>query len=103
MTASDYVVILRRAAKGIREDNLTNIAAALAYHAFLAIPSVLMVVVGGFGLAGDKHAAGSLVGRLGGVLPRQAQTLLRDSLVTLTQSKGTGVTVLLIGLAVALW
>jgi membrane protein len=40
---------------------------------------------------------------LSSVVPGQAQTLLDDSLTTLTRSKGTGVTVLLVGTVVALW
>jgi membrane protein len=89
--------------KEIGADNLTNIAAALAYYAFLAIPSVLMVAVGVFSLVGDPGDATRLVGRLGGIVPQQGQELLRDSLKTLTSHKGTGLSVLLIGLLLALW
>ena len=99
----EIVTILRLAVRRAREDNLTNIAAALAYYAFLSIPSLLMVAVGVFGLVGQPGDARSLVERLGTVLPSQAQTLLDDSLTTLTQNKGTGVTVLLIGVVIALW
>ena len=57
----------------------------------LAIPSVLIIAVGIFALVGDPWAANALVAKLGGILPGQAQSLLRDSLATLTQNKGTGV------------
>jgi membrane protein len=103
LSRRDYVAIVRRALKETADDNLTNIAAALAYYAFLALPSVLMVAVGTFGLVGDPSAAGSLVGRLSGILPGQAQTLLKDSLATLTQTKSTGAAVLAIGTVLALW
>jgi len=103
LSARDYVAILKRSLKEIGADNLTNIAAALAYYAFLAIPSVLMVAVGVFSLAGDPGNATRLVGKLGGIVPEQGQQLLRDSLTTLTNNKGTGLTVLVIGTLLALW
>ena len=103
LSRRDYVAILRRAVSETGKDHLTNIAAALAYYAFLAIPSVLMVAVGIFGLVGDPDSAGSVVGRLDGVLPAQARSLLDTSLATLTEDKGTGVIVLLLGTVIALW
>jgi membrane protein len=103
LSKRDYVAIVKRAAKEVGDDNLTSIAAALAYYAFLAIPSVLMVAVGIFALVGDPSAVNSLVDRLSGIIPDQAQSLLRDSLTTLTQNKGTGVSILVIGTLLALW
>jgi len=103
LSGRDYVAIARRAVKETLDDNLTNIAAALAYYAFLAVPSVLMMALGIFGLVGDPEAAKSVVDRLSGILPTQAQSLLQTSLTTLTERKGTGLTVLLIGTVLALW
>jgi membrane protein len=98
-----YLEILKRAFKEFKEDNLTSVAAALAYYGFLAIPSVLMVVVGIFGLAGNPGDAATLVDRLSGVMPEQAQELLEDSLARLTNSNGTSVTILVVGSLLALW
>jgi membrane protein len=103
LSARDYSAILTRAAKEVGDDHLTSIAAALAYYAFLAIPSVLMVAVGIFALVGDPSAANTLVDKLGGVIPAEAQSLLRTSLTNLTQNKGTGLSVLVIGSLLALW
>jgi membrane protein len=103
LSRRDYLAILKRAAREVGDDNLTSIAAALAYYAFLAIPSVLMVAVGIFALVGDASGVNTLVDKLGGIVPTEAQKLLRDSLTTLTQSKGTGVSVLAIGTLLALW
>ena len=64
---------------------------------------MLIIAVGIFALVGDLSAANALVAKLGGILPGQAQSLLRDSLATLTQNKGTGVSVLVIGTLLALW
>jgi membrane protein len=103
LSGRDYLLILRRAFADFREDNLSTVAAALAYYAFLAIPSVLMVAVGIFGLVSDPGGASTLVDKLSGVMPAEAQTLLRNSLARLTGDTGTGVTVLAIGSVVALW
>jgi hypothetical protein len=37
LSKRDYLAILRRAIKKFNQDHMTNIAAALAYYAFLAI------------------------------------------------------------------
>jgi membrane protein len=103
LSARDYLAILKRSVKEVSDDNLTSIAAALAYYAFLAIPSVLMVAVGIFALVGNPDDVATLVDKLGGIVPEQGQTLLKDSLTTLTQNKGTGLTVLLIGTLLAVW
>jgi membrane protein len=103
LSGRDYLAILKRAVKEVSEDNLTNIAAALAYYAFLAIPSVLMVAVGVFALVGDPSDAGRRVDRMGTVLPQQAQELVRSSLENVTSNSGTGITVLVIGVLLALW
>src|SRR5690242_15005635 len=50
LSKRDYMAILRRALKRFNQDHMTNIAAALAYYAFLAIPSALLIAVGVFGL-----------------------------------------------------
>src|SRR5436190_24369547 len=50
LSKRDYLAIVRRAVKKFNQDHMTNIAAALAYYAFLAIPSALLIAVGLFGL-----------------------------------------------------
>lgn len=101
--SGNRAAVLKQAFKGIGEHNLTNIAAALAYYAFLAIPSVLMVAVGTFALVGDADDVQSLVDRLGTVVPAQAQQLIQDSLTRMTSNTGTGLAVLVLGILIALW
>src|SRR2546428_4842698 len=50
LSKRDYVAILKRAGKKALEDNVTDMAAALAYYSFLAIPAVLLLAVGVFTL-----------------------------------------------------
>ena len=83
---------------------MTNLAAALAYYAFLAIPSLLLVAVGAFSLFAGPNAVSELVDRLSGVMPREAVTLVNDALRRLTeQQASTGVTMAAVGFILAIW
>src|SRR5262245_32247217 len=79
LSKRDYVAILKRAATEAKDDHITNYAAALAYYAFLAIPSALLIAVGVFGLVTTPQDVASLVDKLGSIVPTQAETLLGDS------------------------
>jgi membrane protein len=103
LSRRDYVAIVRRAFKKFNRDHMTNIAAALAYYAFLAIPAALLVAVGIFSLVAGPGAVTTLIGKLHGIIPGQAASLLEGSLKNMTQHKGTGVTVLAIGGVLAFW
>jgi membrane protein len=99
----EYLAIVKRAMKEFREDNMTSVAAALAYYAFLAIPSALMVAVGVFGLVASPHAVTTVVSKLDGVVPPQARTLVQDSLTNMTRQQGAAITVLSVGGLLAFW
>jgi hypothetical protein len=58
-------------------NHITNLAAALAYYAFLAIPSVLLVGLGVFSLLAGPDAISTLIDKLGTVMPGEATSLLR--------------------------
>jgi membrane protein len=103
LSMRDYIAILRRAITKFNRDHMTNIAAALAYYSFLAIPSALLVAVGIFGLVAGPDAVTTLVGKLHGIVPGQATSLLEDSLKNMTRQKGTAITVLSIGGVLAFW
>lgn len=100
---SGRLALVKRALKAFNEHHMTNVAAALAYYAFLAIPAALLVAVGLFGLLAGPHAVSTLVGKLNGVMPAQATSLIKGSLTNMTQHRGTGLTVLVVGLVLALW
>jgi membrane protein len=103
LSKRDYLAILKRAFKRANADHVTNLAAALAYYAFLAIPSVLLIAAGVFSLVAGPHAVTTIVDKLGSIIPSQAQTLLEGSLRRMTQRQATGATIAGIGGALALW
>jgi membrane protein len=103
LSRHDYVAIARRAFTRFNRDHMTNIAAALAYYAFLAIPSALLIAVGLFGLVAGPDAVDTVIGKLHGIVPAQATDLLEGSLKNMTQHQGTAVSVLTIGGVLAFW
>jgi membrane protein len=104
LSKRDYMAILIRAGKESVKDHVTNLAAALAYYAFLAMPSILLVAVGIFSLVGDRDGVTEIIERLEGVAPQEALTLLEETLerVTETQSN-SGIAMIVVGSVLALW
>ena len=104
LSRRDYLAILTRAVKESMADHITNLAAALAYYAFLAIPALLLVAVGVFSLVAGDEAIDTIIDKLEGVAPQEALNLLRDSLRRVTQSQSSsGITLIVVGSVLALW
>jgi membrane protein len=103
LSRQDYVAILKRAVKGAQRDHITNLAAALAYFAFLAIPATLLIAAGVFGLVAGPHAVTTVIDKLHGIIPGQATSLLEGSLRRLTQKQGTSIVLVAVGGTLALW
>jgi membrane protein len=104
LSMRDYFAILVRAGRESVADRITNLAAALAYYSFLAIPSLLLVAVGVFSLAGSPDAVATVVDKLEGIVPREALTLIEDSLLRVVESRASsGIALAVIGGILALW
>jgi membrane protein len=95
--------ILVRAIRNANRNHITSLAAALAYYAFLAIPAALLLVLGLFGLFATPHDVTVVIERVGRVIPAQATNLLEGSLRRMTQRHSTGVTIVGVGGALAVW
>jgi len=95
--------VVKRAAKDSLDDDVPMVAQALAYSLFLAIPATLLVVLGVFSVVADAGAVESLIDKARAVMPGEAAQLLQDSLRRSTESKGGGVTMAVVGLALAVW
>jgi membrane protein len=78
-------------------------ASALAYSSFLAIPAVLLVVVGLFTLIAGPATITSLVDSFGHVMPPQATQLIGQSLHRLDSRPGTTITMTVAGAILAVW
>jgi membrane protein len=92
-----------RALRRTSKSGLTNVAAALAYYGFLAIPSALLVTLGVFGIVAEPRDVEQLLTHLNGIVPASAIALLTDSLVRTTQAGSGGVVMIVVGSLLAVW
>jgi len=103
LTARDYKAIVIRAIKQALAHGVTDLAAALAYYSFLAIPAVLLVAVGLFSLFASPESITTLIDKLGTVAPSQATQLVEDSLRRMNENKSGSLVMVIIGFVLALW
>src|ERR1700694_2590489 len=97
-----WLGVLRRTITEFRDDNLTDLAAALTYYGILAIFPALIALVSILGLIGHS-ATQPLVENLGKVAPGPARTIFTSALQNLQKSQGTAGVIFAVGLAGALW
>jgi membrane protein len=103
LSARDYKAIIIRAGKRALAHGITDLAAALAYYSFLAIPAVLLVAVGLFSLFASGEAITTFIEKLGTVIPSQATQLLEDSLRRMNENKSGSLVMVIVGFVLALW
>jgi membrane protein len=96
-------LIARRVISEARGDRITTIAQALAYSVFLAIPAVLLVILGVFSLVASPQDVQAVIDRMHGVIPPQAASLLSESLNRSASSPRGGLLVTVVGVVLALW
>jgi membrane protein len=96
--------VTRRAFKESSADNVGILAGGIAYAAFLAIPPALIAGMSLFGLVADPATIAQQAEGVLAALPESAQPLIRDQIVSLTQtSSGALSWSLVISILLALW
>jgi membrane protein len=103
LTFADWKAIGFRAVKEFLNDNCMMLASALAYAAFFAIPSLLIVLVGVFTLVASPETITSLMDHFRSFMPADATKLLGDSLRRAQNNSGASLAVTVIGFVIALW
>ena len=103
LSARDYVGVVYRGIRRALADNVTNLAAAVAYYAFLAIPSALLVAVGAFSVFAGPDAINNVLDHLSPVMPASAVNLIGDTLTRTTQAQSGGLVMIVVGFLLALW
>ena len=104
LSLRDYRAIVVRAGREALDDHITNLAAAIAYYSFLAIPSLLLVAVGMFSLFASPDSIGIVTEKLTGIVPREALTLVDDSLMRVIENNASsGVGLAVVGMVLAVW
>jgi membrane protein len=99
----EWRAITVRAVRESLDDDVPMVASALAYSAFFAIPSALLLLLGIFTLVADESTIAHLVDRLTAIAPSDAATLFGDSLKRLSERPSTGLALTIVGLALAVW
>jgi membrane protein len=94
-----WFAILKRVKAEVKEDNVTLLAAGVAFYAMLAIFPAIIAVVTVYGMVADPAQVQSQVGEFAKSLPSGADQLLTGQLKTVTEA---GRQSLSIGLAVSL-
>jgi membrane protein len=94
-----WFAILGRVKAEVKEDNVTLLAAGVAFYAMLAIFPAIIAVVTVYGMVADPNQVESQVGEFAKSLPSGADELLTEQLRNVTQA---GRQSLSIGLAVSL-
>jgi membrane protein len=96
-------VIMRVGAR-ISGDNVSIIAAGVAFYAFLAIPSALTALVALYGLAFDPQDVQRQIASLNGAMPGEAVQLIAQQLQTVTSQPHSKLGVgLVVAVLVAIW
>jgi membrane protein len=94
--------VLKRTVREFKEDNVTDLAAALTYYGVLAIFPALIALVSVLGLIGHS-ATQPLIENLSKVAPGPAKTIFTSAIQNLQKSQGTAGIIFVVGLAGALW
>jgi membrane protein len=96
--------ILVRVKDRVGRENISIIAAGVAFYAFLAIPSALTALVALYGLAFDPGDVQRQLGTISGMVPGDAMKLISQQLATITASPRSSLGVsFVIALLVAIW
>jgi membrane protein len=103
LSRRDFKAILIRAGKEALHDQITDLAAALAYYSFLAIPSILLVALGVFSAFADPSAVQTLIDKVGSVAPAEVTALLDDSLTRMSQNDSGSWAMAAVGFVLAFW
>jgi membrane protein len=99
----EYKDLIVRAAKRAIANNITDLAAALAYYTFLAIPALLLVALGLFSLFASPESITTVIDKLGKIVPSQTTELLDSSLTRMNDNKSGSLVLTAVGLVLALW
>jgi membrane protein len=102
LTKRSWRDVGKRTVSEFRDDNLTDLAAALTYYGVLAIFPALIALVSILGLIGPS-ATNPLIENLGKVAPGPAQTIFSNAIRNLQGSQGTAGIAFVVGLLVAIW
>lgn len=102
LSKSSWVKVLRRAIGGIKQDELTDRAAALTYYGVQAIFPGVLVLVSILGLVGQSTTQ-TLIDNLGQIAPGSASSIIETVITNAQDQRSLAGLAGILGLALALW
>jgi membrane protein len=96
--------VVRRGLKEFSNDQMSLIAAGVAFYAFLALVPTLIAAMLIYGLVASPSQVVQQVTSFAGALPKDAQSLLTSQLSSLAASSKSGLSIgVIVSLVLALW
>jgi membrane protein len=102
LTRHSWGGVVKRTVREFREDNLTDLAAALTYYGVLAIFPALIALVSILGLIGNS-ATEPLLENLNALAPGPARTIFTNAIENLQSARGSAGIAFVVGLVLAIW
>ena len=99
---SAWGAAMKRTVAEFREDNVTDLAAALTYYGVLAIFPALIALVSILGLIGSS-ATQPLIDQLNKLVAGPAREIFTSAIRNLQHSRGTAGVLFVVGLVAAIW
>ena len=104
ITAAGWGDILKRVFADVGEDNVSLMAAGVAFYALLSLAPAFTALVALYGLAFDTSQVQAQVASMEDVVPQEARTLIASQLTTIVQANSSQLGIgLVVSLAIALW
>ncbi len=94
--------VLKRTLREFKQDNLTDLAAALTYYGILAIFPAVIALISIVGLVGHS-ATQTLISNLDKLAPGTARQVFTSAIQGLNKSRGAAGVLFIIGILGALW
>jgi membrane protein len=102
LNAGSWKQVLKRTVREFKQDNLTDLAAALTYYGVLSIFPMLLAIVSLIGLAGTSVTQ-PLIDNLSQVAHGPAQQIFTSAIQNLQKSQGAAGIAAIVGIVLALW
>lgn len=103
MPGAGWLDILARTRRQLSEDNLSVVAAGVAFYSFLSVVPAFGVMVAVYGLVADPRQVADALNVLARVVPAEAMPLLREQLTRVTTNNHAAGVGFALGLVVALY
>lgn len=101
---SGWKKILLRVKDRIGEDNLSIVAAGVAFFAFLAIFPAIVALLSIYGLAVDPQQAQDQISQLSDMMPEEAYTIIEERIENFLSTSGSALSWgTILGILISLW